>query len=530
MPALEPALQLYRLFYTGVPLKWTINATNRILTPLTPLKKKIVFNAPCVPILGEILTIEINDEFNFFEQINFTFSAFSYTNQIGVLPMNIASSPNSIYLPLLVDAMLVYPGLAQNYSITAVGDEIIFESKVQSSVYDFSFTGSFTGLNYFQDISIYSPQILQPNYKIIYEVLMENSYMSNEFERLHRGQLTAFNDEKGEIEVSDVLKDGLERFLSFPFDNLNFAQQINTQATRRFVIKTCEYYGNPPTQPFNWDYSTFFEENYLALLAGRNEKNFYKEYLLLDYPNQYCLSYMPSRRKTYPNQLQYVSVVGDSAVTLGLQMEVLLTYIDGSSASLPLFPTILVRDLDIITFGIGPQNLNLASLPNEVQSYRVNIKSPGSSNYIREFIFDMDCNHYEFRKDFLYFNSFGQIEVITFTGHQMKSLTVERKIAEKDNRFIEDNPKGSTFQFAHNADNTYMITSGNDLSNDEINILQEFLFSDSVYEILEDNSLEPITILTNKFKIFESKENIQTIEFEYRHNRELNYLTENVVI
>lgn len=528
MPSLEPALQLYRLFYTGVPLKWVYNATNRILTPLTPLKKKIVFQSPCIPILGEELKIQINDEFNFYEEISFIFSTGS--SQIGTLPLNISSIANSIYLPLLVDAILSYPGMAQNYFITSIGDEIIFESKVHSDIYDFNFIGSFTGLNAYIDISTYSPQVLQPNYKIIYEVLMENNFMSNEFERLHRGQLTAFSDGKGEVEVSNILKDGLDRFLSFPFDNLNFTQQVNTQATRRFVLKTCEYYGNPPVQGSNWDYNDFFIENYLALQAGRREHDFYSEYLLLTGENRYCLSYLPSRRKAYPNQLQYVSIVGDTAVTLQLQMQVILTYVDGSNASLPLFPILNVRDSEIYTFGIGPQNLNFDSLPNEVQSYRVQIISPGSDEYTREFIFDMDCRHYETRKDFLYFNSFGQIEVITFVGKQSKSLAVERLIAEKDNRFVENNPRGSTFQFGHSADNTYNISSGADLSKDEINVLQEFLFSDKVYEILEDNKLEPITILTNKFKIFESEEDIEILEFEYRHNRELNYLTENVVI
>jgi hypothetical protein len=312
-----------------------------------------------------------------------------------------------------------------------------------------------------------------------------------------------------------------ELFADYIYPEFKFPEASDTLAILRpnsstqYRIQYFEQYGNPITPGSLSPSASFY-----ALVGGishlqqaiynRQGSSFWAK---LGY-NQYFLTWQPKSKQVSIDQIEKLYFLVQSEMT-AIKLRVSYFFTDATSQlNVPVFTVEVPPAKSVIEFIVSPDILkNSCSKPTLIASYQVWIEYQSSAiSEIRTFI--LDAIYYENLRYFLFLNSLGGYDTLRTTGDGTDDLDYERtsisKVLGPD--FTEMDHQVAT-GFVSEV-KTYKANTGW-MTRDQIAWLRDFLLSKQVYQIVR-RKLVPVVITTTQAQQRVDREDLYSIEFEYR--------------
>jgi hypothetical protein len=287
-------------------------------------------------------------------------------------------------------------------------------------------------------------------------------------------------------------------------------------------LKLCDYYGEPPTEQV---YNYYPASGYFITLQGAAAQKQITDNYLLDYfigSTLKMLTAMKSGSTVLHNtQRQYLSVFvpNGTGSSVTVTVKVKLFYTDGTnSADLSTLLTGSHQREQIISVGVGYTQLGIAALKDAdktVSHYEV-FFTIADVGFTERFKFKVDYDYYRNSRYFLFFNSFGQYEILWVRGEQ--STEVEYSTTQQDLAFTVRNESANVY-YGNKTDsnifyeNKHKIASGT-RAKWELNYVKEFFASKNKF-LIEGNKLIAITTGNVKLNLGADDDTLFTFEFTY---------------
>lgn len=339
---------------------------------------------------------------------------------------------------------------------------------------------------------------LPANYKFNYRLLMEKTYMANDFEIV--SEHAAEPDINGRVifDVSELMEDAiLNEFEEPPVPEFNGTTTYVNPASRRFRIEYAERFGQPPETQ---DYED--SDIFVAFLGGISDELFVKGDFFegLSAGSSY-LTWWPNRKRLGPNQPDYLTWMNYTEQPQSINMRVEV-FKDGQMV----IEEILTRhnagvvDEDfMIVFPVGPAQLDLNSLGYDVSMYTVQVFNGQGVALSPKRTYTVDQMPANPEHFLLYFNGFFQPQVIRCLGQRRQDLSINRELTSRVRRCEPSVLLGNIFQSSSDFDQEFLYRTGY-LKRDEMEALQELLIYSNVFEITAEG-YRSLLVMNSRFSV-----------------------------
>ncbi|NID13787.1 hypothetical protein [Fibrivirga algicola] len=133
----------------------------------------------------------------------------------------------------------------------------------------------------------------------------------------------------------------------------------------------------------------------------------------------YALRLGPLRRYIAPDSIQFLSFLNVGAALTGVRLQVDLAWLNGSASTrTDLVPTLAYPASALLTYGVGPDQLSLATLAPALTltQYTVRLINQSGQPLTEPYVFVLDYAPRPYARQFAYVNSLGAVDVLTTWG------------------------------------------------------------------------------------------------------------------
>lgn len=368
--------------------------------------------------------------------------------------------------------------------------------------------------------------VVAPNYGVLMQVWVEETYRSNEY-TLKLEELYPVNN--AGTATSDIAR-ALRAYLPDPFIphvNMNTAFRMDG-SFKRFMVRAAERYGDPAVV-----YALKESRGHHFYLAGRSEiERVADEWgdrlldadsrwrFLTNWPNTSAKT--PKRVRASQREFLCVLVQDGSMDKLVVRADIYYTdytvamgtYVDDYAYEGD------VQTGELVAFPVGVEQMGLDDFvpAKTISHYTIYITDfLGTTVYTEKRYYRLDREHHEHLRQFHYLSSAGGIDTLALVGPRNETTDVEMT---RSNRYVPVEPD-SILDARDNADvlegvNTVMELGTEHLHQDELEALRDLLGSERIVERVNGEHW-PVQLLVNKLELQDEAGSRMPAKLKYRY-------------
>lgn len=228
------------------------------------------------------------------------------------------------------------------------------------------------------------------------------------------------------------------------------------------------------------------------------------------------LSWRPNKRWVSERQPAWMSFLnsGDTDISVSLEYTT-INDIGAQSAWLPGGASLLIEGGASVTFPVGALALSIDT--STVRSYLVRFvttESGGAPRPSAEVVqYYIDCLYRDTLRFLVWRNSFGVIEDLRCIGHYAYAQDVSRSTASRPLAFNYNRHFADRVQFDV-EDNRIRTYRTGYMSREEVTALMDMVAVNDVWEVQPDGSLCALMIVSDKFRVYDTRDFLYSLEFE----------------
>lgn len=359
------------------------------------------------------------------------------------------------------------------------------------------------------------------NYRILVDVLFEADYLSGQFERIAKLELSINQISRAYLDLSNIIHPALKKAmpeLGIPSFAVNTPFRAGN--LRRYYLRYREKYDEDAT---SWSKTT----TRLAMCGGIAQNLFstYDFFGNLKDSNA-LLTYYPSGKTVSSTQPEWIGwynyddSIHDALLevrtwTTDSQDPVIIYRLAGNGVSISPMETLLI-----------PTGPNQLSIGDQVVKYEVRVIDQvdydGSTiTYLSQSrTYYIDRRLHREQHYLMYLNSFCLPETVRCLGEFLDDLEVDRKIVLRPLPPDYSEAAAQVWQYDQDFANRFTYRTGY-LSRAEVDALQELLIYNDAYEVFQEGYIR-LHITNNRYEIYDSSEYLMShvIRAEPRLKRE----------
>ncbi len=292
----------------------------------------------------------------------------------------------------------------------------------------------------------------------------------------------------------------------------------------KWRIKACDYFGSPPTEKV-YQYLPA-SGYYMALFGGAAQKNITDNFLVpyfIGSPLKLLTNMVNANCGI--DTMQYLSAfvpIGNTS-TVEVLIKVKLFYTDGTSSSdLPAITKTVSRET-IVTAGVGYGQLDITTLKSSTKtvSYYEVWFATSTGAFTQKLKVKIDSGFYRNSRQFVFFNSFGQQEVLWVRGEQKTKVsytTTEIDYLRTSRNEVDKVYHGHKANTNTTFEHEFNIASGS-REKWELNYVKDFFASKKKF-LVEGDKLIAIVTGNAKVDLGGDDDTLFTFEFDYSYAME----------
>lgn len=419
------------------------------------------------------------------------------------------ANTNAQYAVILAEDFAYNYKLSDNYRIEAVGDNVVFTAKKKGIAYDLTADSVFTSTGFAPDTpTLPIEEEFAENYKMKADLYMESEFEADDFEKIISQELDPINN-RAYFDFAQQIDAHLDYDL--PTYNQTTASQCNN-VIKRFFVKYLEKFGSPAENQ-----KVYTGEIGYCLKAGILKQDYIDVNSALDFLfiNTW-LTRQPLTKKTKADRheyLYYMSSATDIAVRVTFELKnkttVAAAYKHSNTSP----------EYGVWCFPVGYNQMNPGSWPDfeDLIKYTVTVFDVGVfpvEALSESFTFICDEDTYIEENSFIFTNSSGGCDTVTFTGAKYSGFAIEKQTAQNITLFDTAVDVGEFAEHNHIKDDVYKISTGF-INRENADWLQDFFIAEKKLWILNGKYI-PVVILNVTETPYKTQENIISYEIELR--------------
>lgn len=357
------------------------------------------------------------------------------------------------------------------------------------------------------------------NYKILLDVIFEESYLSNDFCRISKIELPLNDDSRAFIDLGPIIhnavKDALPE-LGVPEFSSN--TPYRNDVYRRYYFRYREKYDGDAE-----DWANSVKKR---ALCGGIAQNLFANYDLFQNlkATNSLLTYYPNGKMVSEDQPEWIAWYNydDASHQVLLQVTTWTADSDTSSVIYRLDGNgVTVNPMEVIELPVGFTQLSLGS---SVVKYQIQVIDqadyPGTITTLSQSrTFYVDRLPYKEKRYIMYINSFCVPETVRCLGDFKDELNISRQIMFRPLPPDYSEAAAQVWQYDQDYINRFTYRTGY-LSRIEIDTLQELLIYNDAYEVFSEGYIR-LHITNNRHDIYDTSEFLlaHTIQAEPRLKR-----------
>lgn len=353
------------------------------------------------------------------------------------------------------------------------------------------------------------------NYRLLWELMLETTYLSGSFEKVATGE--AFIDADSEIyfDLQHIMDAEVRNSLADPpiptYANTDVLVADNQ---RRYYIRYREEYDDIVSPA--WTYGT----TRYVINGGISQSLFAAgDWLAARSATTSILSWRPDNRRVSPAQKEYLPWFNYTGAAVNIAIEYQGTYGDGTGTGLAFkytTPTVSARAGETLLIPVGYEQLGESDedvVSYSVRVYDVDSPDPETLTYLSPTrTYQIDRHYRQPERFLMYLNGFGCPETLRLLGFFTNDNQVERVQAERILSPGYSTTTRQTFQSSKRWQNLFTYRTGY-LPRLELDSLQEMFVENEVYEIYEQAYI-PLYITTDTMPVTETRQQLHSLTFQ----------------
>lgn len=399
--------------------------------------------------------------------------------------------------------------IATNYNITTDSSNVIFEAKESGSAYSFLSTASTANAIAFGTNVTGVDEVANANFRIALDVYIEQIYGSGSYTKIHSAELIPYNN----VALFNIA-DALHSYMGTDKPAVGLAAiTLCTGILRRYKIRYAEKFGEDP----DYKIATLSDVCYVLKAAISFIEQRYQPTFLTGYLTNSgkFLTWQPRTKTVIQTQPEYLYYfVPSSATTLNLQVKIY--YTDGTTTIVTALTKTPTEQNQLYIIPVGYTQVVAPSATKTVSKYQVWIENQTPNVISEVFTYKLTAKTQVDTHLFLFESSLGAWETLRTTGENQSDSTVESIVANRTTEIISLNTTGNSEKFDATGNNTFTQSTGFK-TKEEIDWLEDLLYSKSVVEIASNGEHIPVIILTDTITKYKTRDNLFAFTFQYQY-------------
>ncbi len=204
--------------------------------------------------------------------------------------------------------------------------------------------------------------------------------------------------------------------------------------------------------------------------------------------NSRFMTWLPGTKKTFKDSKELLYFAVQDLTLTKISLNVSYTCTDGTTGSFVAYELTTSTKYQVIECDCGYKELGLDSVAvgKEVSAWSVHLKNNSAQTISEIRYFEINDNYYEFTRSFVFKNSYGVFETITFTGKGSDKKTYERESVSYISNQVETsfNVPDRNSQVLQRS--TYSVNTGW-ISSAMYDYMSDFFKALEIYQIVGDN-------------------------------------------
>lgn len=488
--------QPYPTSFTRNPLIYRLRGVddNGALFAALGVRSEVRVSAFHGPEVGETMILNWTEPDGTTGSVTFTASA--TPTAVNEIPAVVGNSPGGYpdwtsYYNAVGDAMKAHPTLGPLFKFYTVnrGTGQSFWAEALELDDNWAVTWDVSGIATpptfeIVDTTTVTPNPIPDNYRIVWDLMLESSYLSGNYEKAASGEAFLNADSEAVINLEKVLDAKVSTTLATPsIPTYANSEVLLADNLRRYYIRYREDYDNQATPAW-----TISDDR--QVVYGGISQNLYTagNFFSARNADSSLLTWRPDNRRVSVGQKEYLAWYNYTGTTKDVQLEYIGTRADGTTTSATIHAAQNAQALagQTLLFPAGFEQMGQFDIDIVSYTARVVDKNPlpdARDAYLSsEQRYQIDRYYRESERFIMYLNGFGCPETVRFIGYFSKDMEVSREQSESILRTDYSNTTRQLQQHNRSWQNTFTYRTGF-LPALEVDSLQELLIASEVYEI-----------------------------------------------